>query len=70
MYLKLNNRVEALLNYRKAIKIDEDFIVPHISLAEIYYDRNNFHEASKYCLRALKINLYSDKANYILGMVV
>jgi tetratricopeptide (TPR) repeat protein len=70
MHLKLNNHAEALLNYRKAIKIDEDFIIPHISLAEIYYDydRNNFYDAAKCCLKVLRINLGSDKANYILGM--
>jgi tetratricopeptide (TPR) repeat protein len=37
MYLKLNNRAEALSNYHRAIKIDEGFIVPYINLAEIYY---------------------------------
>lgn len=68
MHLKLNNREEALLNYRKAIKVDEDFIIPHVNLAEIHYDGNNFYEAARCCLRALRINPSSGKANYILGM--
>jgi tetratricopeptide (TPR) repeat protein len=69
MYLKLNNCKEALLNYRKAIEVDGDFIIPYISLANFYYnDKNNFYEAAKCCLKALKINPDSAKANYILGM--
>jgi tetratricopeptide (TPR) repeat protein len=33
MYLKLKNRAEVLLNYRKAIKVDEDFIIAYRSIA-------------------------------------
>jgi tetratricopeptide (TPR) repeat protein len=68
MYLKLNNRAEMLLNYRKTIKIDEDFIIPYISLAGIYYERNNLYEVVKCCLKELRINPGNDKANYILSM--
>ncbi|MDR3256899.1 MAG: tetratricopeptide repeat protein [Endomicrobium sp.] len=68
MYLKLDNDKAALLNYHKAIKIDKDFINPYINIAKLYYDRNSFHEAKSWCLKALEINSNNEKANYILAM--
>jgi tetratricopeptide (TPR) repeat protein len=69
MYLKLNNCKKALFNYRKAIEVDKGFIIPYISLANLYYNnKNNFYEAAECCFKALKINPYSAKANYILGI--
>jgi tetratricopeptide (TPR) repeat protein len=34
MYLKLDDDESALLNYHKATKIDENFIMPYISIVE------------------------------------
>lgn len=54
-YKQLGRTIEAIEEYRKAIKIQFDLVQPHFNLGELYQKKGNFKEAARHYRMALEI---------------
>lgn len=59
---------KAVTNFEKCLSIDPYFVPALEDLAELYYRRMEYDKATDYSLKALAIDTYTPKANYIFGL--
>ncbi|RLD85621.1 MAG: hypothetical protein DRJ07_02625, partial [Bacteroidetes bacterium] len=59
---------KAVTNFEKCLSIDPYFVPALEDLAELYYRRMDYDKATDYSLKALAIDTYTPKANYIFGL--
>ncbi len=75
LYLKgkdfMNQRryFESLLFFEKCLSKNPNYLPALVECADVY-QRMNDDRAEDYCKKALKINIYEPKANYIYGLVL
>lgn len=61
---------KAFNDFEKSLTIDPYFVPALEDLAELYYKKMDYGKAIEYSKRALEIDTYSAKANYIFGLVM
>ncbi|MBT3751366.1 MAG: DUF5107 domain-containing protein, partial [Bacteroidetes bacterium] len=61
---------KALIDFEKCLSLDPYFIPALEGLAELHYKRVDYNKALEYSKRALSIDTYTAKANYIFGLVM
>ncbi len=61
---------KAMAAFEKCLSIDPYFVPALEDLAELYYRRMDYDKAIDYSLKALAIDTYTPKANYIFGLTM
>jgi len=61
---------KAFSNFEKCLSIDPYFIPALEGLAELSFRKMDYSNALKYSLKALSIDTYTSKANYIYGLIM
>ena len=69
IYEDQHNIDAAIKNYRKCVELDEDTTVPYIFLAHLLMKKENFAEAEKLLLTALKKEGDVDEAYFNLSLL-
>lgn len=65
-YLESEMYAEAIIEFRKAIDLDSDFVAPHVGLGTVYLEMGQLDDAENAAREALRIDANTDAARQLL----
>jgi protein O-GlcNAc transferase len=69
VYTQLNELDEAIISFKKSVKLKPDFFLGYYNIGQIYLGRKNYLKAKEYYQKSININNIFYDANFKMGFV-